>query len=106
MPRIPTAPVAAASLIAGYATVAASGSRPLGGAVMAAGGLWCIAAWRRRQGARTAALLGTAGLGAFALSHPLALALGPWPAVLTVSAGMARLAWLQADARERLAGQP
>lgn len=101
MARIPTAPVAAASLIAGYATVAASGSRSLGGAVMAAGGLWCIQAWTRREGARTAALLGGAGLGALVISHPLALAVGPWPSVLAVSAGMARLAWVQADARER-----
>ena len=40
MPETPTAAVAAGSLIGGYAVAVGSGSRPLGGLVLAAGGLW------------------------------------------------------------------
>ncbi len=99
MRRIPTAPVAAASLIAGYAVAAGSGSRPLGGIVMAAGGVWCIREWARRNDTRTALELACVGLAAFVLSHVLALAIGAWPAVLTVAALTALAAWLRADAR-------
>jgi hypothetical protein len=95
----PTAPVAAASLIAGYAVAVASGSRPLGGVVLAAGGLWCIREWMRRNDTRTAVLLGCSGFAAFALSHVLALAIGAWPSVLLVAAAMALAAWLRADMR-------
>ncbi len=99
MARLPTAPIAAASLILAYAVAVSTGSRPLGGVVLAAGGLLCIQMWRRRHGARTAAVLACVGLGAFILSHLLALAIGAWPAVLLVSVAVAAVAWTQADAR-------
>ncbi len=99
MREIPTAPVAAGSLIAGYAVAVGSGSRPLGGVVMLAGGLWCVRAWSRRHGARTAVELAGVALGAFVLSHVLALAIGAWPSVLTVSAVTAAVTWFRADAR-------
>jgi thiol:disulfide interchange protein len=95
----PTAPVAAGSLIAGYAVAAASGSRPLGGVVLLAGGLWCVREWRRRNDARTAAVLASTGLAAFIASHLLARAIGAWPAVLLVAAAMAVAAWIRADSR-------
>ncbi len=99
MRPIPTAPVAAGTLIAGYAVAAASGSRPLGGLVLAAGGIWCIRAWDARNGRRTALALGSVGFCAFVLSHVLALAIGAWPSVL-IAAGVTGLsAWLAADAR-------
>jgi hypothetical protein len=101
MRALPTAPVAAGSLIAGYAVAASSGSRPLGGLVLAAGGVWCIRAWDRRDGRRTAAALGATGFTAFVLSHVLALAIGAWPSVLIVSALTALAAWLASDARLR-----
>ncbi len=97
--RLPTAPIAAASLIAGYAVAAGTGSRPLGGVVLAAGGLWCIREWARRNDTRTAVILGCAGLAAFVISHVLALAIGAWPAVLLVAAALALAAWLRADKR-------
>jgi hypothetical protein len=99
MRQMPTAPVAAGSLIVGYAVAASTGSRPLGGVVLAAGGVWCIQAWTRRHGARTAATLTGVGLGAFAASHVLALAIGAWPSVLLVSAGAAAVVWMRADSR-------
>jgi hypothetical protein len=101
MRGLPTAPLAAGSLIAGYAVASASGSRPLGGVVLAAGGLWCVREWTRRNDARTAAILAGVGLVAFAGSHVLALALGAWPAVLLVSAAMGAATWALADSRAR-----
>jgi hypothetical protein len=102
MPSPPTAPIAAGSLIAPSGKrhrAVGSGSRPLGGVVLAAGGLWCVGRWRARHGNRTAAGLGGAGLVAFAGSHVLANSVGAWPSVLLVSAAMAALAWTLADAR-------
>ena len=101
---MPTAPVAAGALIVGYAVAAGTGSRPLGGVVLAVGGLWCIQAWARRHGARTAATLACVGFAALILSHLLALAIGAWPSVLVVAAAMAAAAWRRADARAVRAG--
>ena len=97
--RLPTAPLAAAGLIAGYGVAVATGSRPLGGLVLAAFGLTCAGIWLRRDGPRTAAKLTAAGLLAFALSHVLALAIGAWPAVLAVSVAIAGVCWRVSDAR-------
>jgi hypothetical protein len=99
--QLPTAPVASGSLIVGFAVAASTGSRPLGGVVLAAGGLWCVREWARRCGGRTAAALGGVGLAAFAASHALAPVIGAWPSVLLVSAAMAAAAWTQADAHAR-----
>jgi hypothetical protein len=96
--RTPTAALAAGSLIAGYAVAVGSGSRPLGGLVLAAGGLCCARIWARRDGPRAAAALTALSLAAFAGSHLLALAIGPWPAVLSVSALTAAVVWTRSDA--------
>jgi hypothetical protein len=100
----PTAPVAAGTLIVGYGVAASTGSRPLGGVVLLIGGLWCIQAWRRRHGARTAATLTCVGLAALVISHVLALAIGAWPSVLLVAGAMAVAAWTRADTRALGAG--
>jgi hypothetical protein len=99
MTRIPTAPLAATGLIAGFGVAVASGSRPLGGIVLVAFGLVCVAIWLHRDGARTAAMLTGAGLLAFALSHALGLLIGGWPAVLLVAAATAVLCWRVSDAQ-------
>jgi hypothetical protein len=98
MRRTPTAALAAASLIGGYAVAAGSGSRPLGGVVLVAGGLCCARIWARRDGPRTAIGLTGVGLAAFVASHLLAPEIGAWPAVLSVSALTASAAWLCSDA--------
>jgi hypothetical protein len=103
MTRLATAPIAAAGLIGGFGIAVASGSRPLGGLVLAVCGLTCIAIWLRRDGRRTAALLALAGLVAFAASHALGLLIGAWPAVLLVAVGAALLCWRVSDAH---AGAP
>lgn len=97
--RVATAPLAATGLIAGFGVAVASGSRPLGGAVMGACGLACIAVWLRRDGPRVAAQLTATGLLAFALSHLLGRVIGAWPSVLVVSAVTAALCRRLSDSR-------
>jgi hypothetical protein len=97
--RLPTAPIAAAALIGGYGVAVATGSRPLGGLFLALCGILCIAIWLRRDGRRTAIVLTLVGLGAFALSHVVALAIGAWPAVLLMAAAGAGACWRLSDAR-------
>ena len=97
--RAPTSLLAAAGLIAGFATAVGSGSRPLGGLVMAIFGLTCIGIWARRDGRGTAARLTLVGLLAFALSHILGLVIGAWPAVLLVSTATAWCCWRLSDAK-------
>ena len=104
--RIPTAPLAAAGLIAGYGVAVGSGSRPLGGAVMAAFGLPCIAIWLQRDGRRTAAELTVFGLVAFGVSHVLAKAIDPWPSVLVVAAATAAACWWRSDSRRPQLNSP
>jgi hypothetical protein len=106
MRTIPTAPVAAASLVVGYTVAVATGSRPLGGVVLALGGLWCIHAWLQRHGARTATTLGCIGLGLFIASHLLALVIGAWPSVLVVAGVMAVVAWVRADSVLPIGAKP
>jgi hypothetical protein len=98
---VPTAPVAAAALIVGFAVAVATGSRPLGGVVLALGGMWCVRQWLLRHDRRTAVTLGCAGLATFVLSHIIALAIGAWPSVLLCSTLLAAIVWQRADARER-----
>jgi hypothetical protein len=97
--QIATAPIAAAGLVGGFGVALASGSRPLGGVVLAGCGLTCIAVWLRRDGRATAALLTLAGLFAFAASHGLGLLIGAWPSVLLVAAATAALCWRVSDSR-------
>jgi hypothetical protein len=104
MRPLPTAPLAAGTLIGGYAVAVASGSRPLGGVVLLLGGAGCMRICSHRHGARTAAQLGAAGFAAFVLSHVLARATGAWPAVLLVSAAVGALTWSLADTRARDSG--
>jgi hypothetical protein len=97
---ITTAPLAAGTLIVGYAVAVSTASRPLGGVVLLVGGLWCARVWMRRHGPRTTMTLVGVGLFAFVVSHLLAPAIGAWPAVLAVAAGMALATWAWADSRE------
>jgi hypothetical protein len=98
MYRLPTAPLAAGSLIAGFAVAVATGSRPLGGVVLLLGGLACIRIWLLRDGPRIAATLTAVAFAAFVLSHLLGLLIGAWPAVLLVAAATATVVWVRSDA--------
>lgn len=103
--RIPTAPIAAAGLIGGFALAAATDNRPLGGVLLAAGGAACAYQWYRHRPPVTATALVVTYVAAFAVSHPLSKEIGAWPSVLTVSAVTAGAALVFADTRpsERLA---
>jgi hypothetical protein len=95
---IPTAPIAAGSLIGGYAVARFSQNRPLGGAVLAAGGAAAFSQWRNHGPAVSTLLLGTY-LGGFGASHPLAKKIGAWPSVFAVSALSGGASYLLADRR-------
>ncbi len=105
MARLPTAPIAATALIAGYGVAVATGSRPLGGLVLAVCGLVCVAISARRDGHRTAIALTLVGLLAFALSHVVALAIGAWPAVLLAAAVTFAACWRLSDSKRPGVGQ-
>jgi len=95
--ELPTAPVAAGSLVAGYLVARESGVRPLGGGVLAAAGGWCAREWTRRSGApRAGALLGVYA-AAFVGSHPLAKRIGAWPAVFAAAGASGAAAWVFSD---------
>jgi hypothetical protein len=102
---LPTAAVAGLALIAGYAVALVSGSRPLGGVVLLVAGIWCVRVWLRRDGRRTAAVLGATGFAAFVASHLLGLVIGAWPAVLVTAAFVAAVYWRVSDAPAQL-GSP
>jgi len=97
--RTPTSLLAAAGLIAGFGTAVGTGSRPLGGVVMAIFGLTCIYFWLERDGRDTAVRLTIVGLVAFVFSHVLGLAIGAWPSVFVVSLVTAWACWRWSDVR-------
>ncbi len=99
--RLPTAPIGAVGLLAGFGVAVWTGSRPLGGVVLAGCGLACIAIWLTRDGRRVTIWLTVAGLMAFALSHLLGRLIGAWPAVLVVAAVTGALYWGVSDSRHR-----
>ena len=96
--RIFTAPIAAFGLLAGFGVAVASGSRPLGGVVLAVSGATCIVVWLRRDGRRVTALLTFSGLAAFAISHVLGRVIGAWASVIVVAAACGALCWRLSDA--------
>jgi hypothetical protein len=96
---VPTAPIVAGALIGGYAVARRTRIRPLGGAVLAAGGLVAGRRWSKSVGPAGTAVLSAIYLGGFGASHPLAKKIGPWPAVLTAAGTSALAAWLIADRR-------
>jgi len=99
--RVPTAAVTPLSLIGGWQVARRTGVRPLGGVVLAAGGVLAGREWARRTSPGVTGALVAVYLGAFGLSHPLAKRIGAWPAVLVVSAVTAATSYAAADRRPR-----
>jgi hypothetical protein len=97
--HLPTAAIGATGFIAGFAVALISGSRALGGVVLAICGAMCIAIWLQRDGRQVATKLTIAAVVAFVLSHLLGLVIGAWPAVLLTTAAMAGLCWRVSDSR-------
>jgi len=99
--RVPTAAITAGSLIGGWQVARRTGVRPLGGVVLAAGGVLAGREWARRTSPGVTAALVATYLGAFGLSHPLAKRIGAWPSVLLVSAATSAASYAAADRRSR-----
>jgi hypothetical protein len=98
---VPSALIAALTLVIGYAVAAGTGVRALGGLVLLAGLALCWVRWTKAAGTATAVTLVVAFAIAFAVSHVLALLIGAWPSVLVVAIVMAALAWVLADRQAR-----
>lgn len=97
MNRLPTAPIAALTLVVGYAVAAGTGVRALGGVVLLVGLAVCVLLWQRRISMARTAVLVAVFVALFVLSHLLARALGAWPSVLLVAAAMFASAFTIAD---------
>lgn len=97
----PSAPVVAGALIGGYVVARATEVRPLGGVVLAAGGVLAGRQWWNTAGPAGTAVLTAVYLGSFGGSHPLAKKIGAWPAVLSAAGTSAVAAWLLSDRRAR-----
>jgi hypothetical protein len=97
--RVPTAAITAGSLIGGWQLARKTGNRPLGGVVLAAGGVLAGREWARQTTPTVTGALVATYVAAFGLSHPLAKKIGSWPAVLAVSALTAAVSYVAADRR-------
>ena len=96
---VSTAPLAALGLIGGYLTARESGIRPLGGVLLGVCGVYAGRTWLAKRGPGVTAALSAVYVLGFGLSHPLAKKIGPWPAVLAVTAASAGASWALSDAR-------
>jgi hypothetical protein len=85
--------------VAGYLVTRETGVRPLGGLVLAAGGIYLGRRWRRDAGPAAAGALLATYVAGFGLSHPLARKIGAWPSVLSVAVVSAGASALLADRR-------
>jgi hypothetical protein len=96
---VPTAVLAAVTLVAAFAVAQGTGVRALGGVVLVLGVAWC--AWRSWAAAGAARVAAVVVLGAacFVGSHVLAGALGAWPSVVLAAALLGAGAWLLVDRR-------
>lgn len=99
MTSLPTAPIAAITLVAGYLVADVTGVRAVGGVLLVGGLASCAVLWRRRVGVGRTAALVAVFLVLFVASHLLARSIGAWPAVLTVAAVMFVAAAVLADRR-------
>ena len=92
-----TAPIVAGSLIGGYLVARETKQRPLGGVVLAAGGIVSGRAWAAKVGPLKTLLLVLVYLAGFGASHPLAKKIGAWPAVFAAAGTSAATAHLVSD---------
>lgn len=97
MRRLPTALVAALTLVTGFAVAELTGVRAAGGAVLLAGVAWCVLREARRSAWWRLVVVVLVGAACFAGSHVLADTLGPWPSVLVASAALGAVAYALLD---------
>jgi len=97
MRPLPTWPIAAGTLLFGFAVAEITGVRAIGGIVLFVGGLACGLRWRLLLGLPRALTLVGVFLAGFVLAHPLGHAIGSWPAVVLVAAAVGGIVWRVAD---------
>ncbi len=99
LPAVPTAVLAALTLVVAFAVAQGTDVRALGGVVLVAGVVWC--GWRALPASGVLRVGAVVALGAvcFVASHLLAGALGAWPSVLLVAAVLAAGTWVLVDRR-------
>lgn len=96
---MPTWPVAAGSMVLGFAVAEVTDVRVYGGLVLALAAVWCAQRWLVRAGRPAAIALLSFWLVAFIASHALADVLGTWGAVFLTASAVGAAAWTVADAR-------
>jgi len=108
MSRIPTAVVAALTLVVGFAVAELTGVRALAGVVLVAGVLWCVVRARSAGWWRVGAVV-LVGALCFAGSHLLGHVIGAWPAVVVAAAVLGVATFVLVDrpvARPAVVGRP
>ena len=96
MSRIPTAVLAAVTLVVAFAVAQLTDVRALGGVVLVAGVVWCAVRARSAGWLRIAAVVAV-GAVCFVGSHLLADPLGAWPAVAVAALVLGTATYLLVD---------
>ncbi len=96
---VSTALTTTVGLMGGWLTARETGIRPLGGAILAAAGIWAGRSWAAKTDVPTTAFLSALYVGASGASHPLAKKIGSWPAVLSVTALTAGASYALSDSK-------
>lgn len=94
---VKTAPLVVLGLAGGFLVARETGIRTLGGALLAAAGVFAGRTWLRKRGPLVTGGLSAGYLAAFGLSHPLAKKIGAWPSVAVVTSAAALAAHFAAD---------
>lgn len=97
--KVSSAAVSAFGLVGGYLVARETGTRPLGGVVLAAAGIYAGRTWKVTSGPAVTAVLGGTYIGAFGASHPLAKKIGAWPAIAAVTAATSGLSYALVDSK-------
>ncbi|MFI2752886.1 hypothetical protein ACGIF2_05570 [Cellulomonas sp. P22] len=99
MSRIPTALIAALTLVVGFAVGQVTHVRALAGVVLVAGVAWCAVRAVPRVGWWRVAVVVLVGGAAFVGSHLVAQTVGAWPAVVLAALVLGAATWWLVDAR-------
>ncbi|WP_182112701.1 MULTISPECIES: hypothetical protein [unclassified Actinotalea] len=95
--RLPTAVIAAAALVAGFAAAQLTDVRAAGAVVLLVGVAWCVAREVRHTPWWRLLVTALVGGACFAVSHLLADTLGPWPAVALAAVVLGGATWVLVD---------
>lgn len=100
--RLTSTALAVTGLAGGYATGRVTKKRPLAAVVLGTAGVGAFLIWKKDAGTATAVALTSTYVGGFGASHPLAKKMGAWPAVNTVTAGVAVLSLILGGRKKQI----